>query len=88
MNDREYQIANLNRIFSEASLSPVFKDNQKFKTDGVARIAYDDITANKCIIRADIAFPNSGGFWSGWDAAIIAQYGSIEELVDDGWRLD
>ena len=88
MTDREYQIGNLHRIFGAASLSPVFKENEKYEVDGVPRIAYDDIMADKCIIRCDSGFPESGGYWRGKDAPLVAQYRSIEELVDDGWRLD
>ncbi len=88
MTDREYQINNLQRIFGEARLSPVFRRNSKYKTEGVPRIAYDDIMNDKRIIRCDNDFSRSGGFWSNTDATIIAQYDSIEELVDDGWRLD
>jgi hypothetical protein len=88
MDDREYQIQNLQRIIGGALLSPVFRDNPKHKTDGVARIAYNDVMSCKYIIRSDNNFPKSGGYWSGKDGAIIAQYDSIEDLVDDGWRLD
>jgi hypothetical protein len=69
-------------------MSPVFKRNSKHEVDDVPRIAYDDIIANKCVLKADSDFPNSGSFWSGEGAVIIAEYNSIEELVDDGWRLD
>ena len=88
MEDRDYQISNLQRIFGEACFSPVFKDNPKYQVDGVPRIAHDDIMAYKCVIKADNNFQGIGGFLSGQDAVIIAQYNSIEELVDDGWRLD
>lgn len=88
MTDREFQIGNLQRIFATASLSPVFKHNPKYKVDGVPRIAYVDIMDYRYVIRCDSGFPKSGAFWSGEDAPVVAQYRSIEELVDDGWRLD
>jgi hypothetical protein len=88
MTDRENQINKLQRIFGAASLSPVFKDNEKFDLDGVPRIAYDDVMERRCIIRCDDRFPESGGYWSGREVPVVAQYQSIEELVDDGWRLD
>lgn len=88
MSDREIQIKNLQSIFDEARLSPVFRKNPKYKAEGVPRIAYSDIMDERCAIRCDCDFPDSGSFWNGQNAAIIAQYDSIEKLVDDGWRLD
>ena len=88
MTDREYQISELQRTFGAALLSPVFRANTKYEVHGVPRIGYDDIRAEKCIIRCDGRFPESGQYWSGKDAPVIAQYRSIEELVDDGWRVD
>jgi hypothetical protein len=85
---RNLQIHNLKRIFDTASMAPVFKGNPKYTVNGVARIAYDDIMGEKYIIRCDNSFPESGSFWSDEDATIIAQYNSIAELVEDGWRLD
>jgi hypothetical protein len=32
--------------------------------------------------------PFTLSIWSGKDGEIIIQYDSIEDLVDDGWRLD
>ena len=86
--DREFQITNLRRIIDAASVSPVFRKNSKYSYDGVARIGYDDVMAEKCILRCDDNFPESGHYWRGGDAPVIAAYNSIEELVDDGWRLD
>ncbi len=88
MNDREYQISQLQRIFSTASLAPVFKKNEKYTVDGVPRITYDDIMNYRCIIRCDKGFPKSGMFWSDEEAFVVAEYNSITELVDDGWRVD
>ncbi len=88
MNDRDYQISQLKRIFNAANSAPIFKDNEKYFADGVPRIAYDDIMNYKCIIRCDEEFPQSGTFWSDNNASVIAEYKNIEELVDDGWRLD
>ena len=87
-SDREYQIDNLRRIYSAASMSPVLKRNPKFQVEGTARIGYSDIMEERTIVRVDANFPDSGGFWGGDDAPILASYSSVEELVDDGWRLD
>ena len=87
MTDTAYQTTNIERIFNDGALSPVFKHNPKFPIDGgVPRIAYNDVMDYKCIIRHDKAF-NDNSFWSE-DADIIIEYNSIEELVEDGWRLD
>jgi len=88
MNDREYQISQLKRIFNAATLAPVFKENNKYTVDGVPRITYDDVMNYKCVIRCDKGFPKSGIFWSDKAAHVIAEYNSIEALVDDGWRVD
>jgi hypothetical protein len=86
ITDKEYQIENLERIFKDGALSPVFKRNPKYPVDGISRIAYDDVMNYKCIIRHDKDFKDNS-FWSE-DADIIIEYKSIEDLVDDGWRLD
>jgi len=86
-SDKEYQVEDLERIFTGATLSPVFRHNPKYPIKGgIARIAYNDIMDYKFIIRHDKNF-NGNSFWSE-DADVIAEYKSIEELVDDGWRLD
>jgi hypothetical protein len=87
MNDQEYQISQLKSILSAASFAPVFRSNPKYQVDGTARIGYNDIMSCNYIIKCDTTFPESGGFWSGEGAQIIAKYNSISMLVDDGWRL-
>lgn len=84
--DREYQLINLEKIFHDGALSPVFKRNPKYSNDGVPRIAYSDVMDNKYIIRFDGEF-DGNSFWSE-DTKILVEYDSIEDLVDDGWRLD
>lgn len=86
ITDREYQITNLKRIFNDGTLSPVFKANPKYPVAGIPRIAYSDVMNYKCIIRhdKDCSF---NSFWSE-ETDIIVEYKSIEDLVDDGWRLD
>jgi hypothetical protein len=83
---REYQIRNLEKIFGDASMSPVFKPNDKYPTEHTPRIAYSDVMNWKCVIR-DGAF-DGNGVWDDQTARIIAEYRGIDELVDDGWRLD
>lgn len=90
MNDKEYQINNLENIFSGGMLAPVFKVNTKFSSkDGCyPRIMYDDVMNYKYIIRwCDSEFLNNR-FYSDLESEVIAEYQSIDELVHDGWRLD
>ncbi len=86
-DDKERQIKNLEKIFSEGKWSPVFKRNSKFPIkEGIARIAYSDVMDFKYVIRSDTAF-SGNAFWSE-DTEILAKYDSLQALVDDGWRLD
>ena len=87
ISDKEYQAKNLERIFSNGSLSPVFKQNPKYPIKyGVPRIAYSDIMNYKFMIRHNKNF-SENSFWNE-DAEVIVSYNSIEELVNEGWRLD
>lgn len=88
MDKSDQQAANLRRIYSEARLAPVLRYNDKYTYDGTPRISYTDIMDSKYVIRSDDDFPDSGRFWGGKGAPIIAEYRSLEELVADGWELD
>lgn len=88
MDDRSYQIRNMQEVLDRSLMAPVFKTNPKYKVDGAPRIDYNDVMNNRYIIKSDTDFPNSGSYWCDAEAKIIAQYKSIEEMVDDGWRLD
>ena len=88
MTDREWQIMHLERIYRDAALSPFFKDNPRFSStpdEPFFRIAYADVMNNRFVIRRTPDSENS--FWSE-EATVIATYGSIADIVDDGWRLD
>lgn len=86
ITDKEYQTINLERIFNDGALSPMFKSNPKYPVEGVSRIAYSDIMDHKYVIRHD-KDSSDNSFWSE-DAEILVEYKSIKYLVDDGWRLD
>jgi hypothetical protein len=88
MDDRAYQISNLQKILGEALMSPVFRENPKYDSKGAPRIDYNDVMNNKYIIKSDTDFPGSGSYWCNENAEFIVQYTSIDDLVDDGWRLD
>lgn len=88
VSTRDMNISNLQKIFRDAAFSPVFKPNPKYSLEGVPRIAYGDVMDYKFIIHCDKNFPESGFMWSDKKAPIISSYSSLEESVDDGWRLD
>jgi hypothetical protein len=90
MEDTEYQKRNLEAIYRGANLAPAFKLNPNYCIGDFAGltpyISYDDVMNYKFIIRArprDVFnhFDNE-------KREIIAEYDSIDSLVNDGWRLD
>ena len=90
MDDKEYQRKNIEAIYSAASMAPVFKQNSKYCINKFADltpyISYNDVMSYKFIIRG-----RPSGEQNSFDAQerdIIAEYDSIESLVNDGWRLD
>lgn len=87
MEDKEYQKTNLEAIYSAASLAPVFKQNAKFCVNQFAGltpyIAYGDVMSYKFVIRATRDYNDKSETNS-----VIVEYGSIDELVNDDWRLD
>ena len=90
MEDKEYQKKNLETIYSAASMAPVFKPNSKYCINKFAGltpyISYNDIMSYKFIIRGrPIGEHNS---FDALERDIIAEYDTIESLVNDGWRLD
>ena len=90
MEDKDYQKKNIEAIYAAASLAPVFKKNPKHSVGNYADltpyISYNDIMENKYIIRGrPIGEHNS---FDSEEREIIAEYDSIESLVNDGWRLD
>ena len=91
MDDRTYQIENIEDIFSSGSLAPVFKHNPKYSIGDLAKltpyIAYDDIMSSNYIIRGR-SLQEKINHFDNEKRIIIAEYDSIESMVDDGWRLD
>ena len=87
MEDKEYQKKNLEAIYSAASLAPVFKTNAKFCVNQFAGltpyIAYGDVMDYKFVIRATSDYEDKSE-----TNPVIVEYGSIDELLNDGWRLD
>ena len=87
MEDKDYQKKNLVAIFSAASFAPFFRTNAKYCVGQFAEltpyIAYGDVMNYKYIIRATDDYNNKSE-----TNPIIVEYRSIDELVNDGWRLD
>jgi len=91
----EVNIKNLENIYSQGHIEPVFKRNQKYAAkyqEGVAMICYTDLYNYDFIIRKGIALQvaltNEYSFIVNGDDEVIASYESIEQLIKDGWRLD
>ena len=91
MEDKEVQKKNLEIIFRDASLAPVFKCHPKYCTGDFATvtpyIAYDDVMDEKYIIRGRELGAKRNSF-DNEKRPIIVEYTSIDDLVNDGWRLD
>ena len=86
MKKKLSQKERLNVIYDEALMSPGFSSNPKYCTENIfPYISYNDILQRKYIIRArpltvidrfDIK-----------DRIIIVSYNSLDELINDGWKL-
>ncbi len=91
MEDKEVQKKNLEIIFRDASLAPVFKCHPKYCIGEFASatpyIAYDDVIDEKYIIRGRELSSKRNSF-DNEKRKIIVEYASLDELIDDGWRLD
>ena len=84
--DREYQLCNLERMIDGGLGSPVFKPHPKYPVEAQARISYSDVMNRKYVIR-DTETLDFNSCWDG-KTKVVAEYRSMEALVDDGWRLD
>lgn len=91
MKDLEYQKYHLERIFSGWLFAPVFKHHPELCINqfekSVPFISYDDVHDYNYIIRGRPLMAENNHFDSE-PREIIAEYKSIDELVNAGWRLD
>jgi hypothetical protein len=85
-NQKKY----LEAIFNGALCAPVFARHPELCinqfSDSVPYISFNDVMAKRYIIRG-----RPPGEYNPYDAkerGIIAEYQSIDELVNAGWRLD
>jgi hypothetical protein len=90
MDDKSYQKRNLEEIFGFATLAPVFHKHHKYSIGKFAEmtpyINYNDVMKYKYIIRAKPA--NSLNVFDTEEREIIVEYKHLDELINDGWRLD
>ncbi len=90
MNDKDFQKKHIDLIFRDASMAPVFKTHPKYCTNQfsglIPYICYDDVMEMKYIIRGrPLGQANSFDYEK---REIIVEYKSVDEMVNDGWRLD
>ncbi|MCX6147791.1 MAG: hypothetical protein NTW25_11190 [Candidatus Kapabacteria bacterium] len=90
MDDKSFQKTNLEKIFSDAMLAPVFHKHHKYSigkfADMTPYINYSDVMKYNYIIRAKPL--NAHNAFDTEDREIIIEYSNLDDLVNDGWRLD
>lgn len=88
MGLRESRIQDFEYCYKNG-MSMFLKRNEMFTYDGYAIITFNDCIDNKCIVRSyhgpvkQLIMDESDNC-----SGIIAQYPSIETMVDDGWAVD
>jgi hypothetical protein len=89
--DREIQKENLDNIFQKIAYIPVFRRNPKYCVgkfaESVPYIALYDVIDRSYIIRAR-ASDEPRDLFDSEKREIIVQYDCMDELINDGWRLD
>lgn len=77
----------LESYYNDATLAPIFKKNPKYCVnefaDLIPFIAYDDIMNYSFIIRGTQSIDNKSE-----TNPVIVEYKSIDEIINDGWRLE
>ena len=90
MNDKSFQKKSLEAIFIKPTYAPLFKSNPQYCVNQFSHltpyISYNDIINNKFIIRGSPVGANN--MKDSKQREIIIEYGNIDELVNDGWKLD
>ena len=90
MEGKDSQKKRLEAIFQVASFAPIFKTNPKHCINKFADltpyISYKDLIKNRLYIRGCPIGSKSCS--DNGQRDIIAEYGSIDELLNDGWQLD
>ena len=90
MEGKESQKKRLETIFRVAYFAPIFKPNPKHCKNKFADltpyISYKDLIRNKLFIRGCPI--GCGKSADSGQRDIIAEYSTIDELVNDGWQLE
>lgn len=96
--DIQREIKLLSEVYEEAMYAPLMRWNLKYKTgkfDGMTPyICINDICNYKYVVCAipdeevDKWLQKSGALQEFSRRVVIKEYNSIEEMVEDGWRLD
>ena len=96
--DIQREIRLISEVYEDAKYAPLLRWNLKFKTkqfDGMTPyICLNDICHHKYVVCAipdrdvDKMFQEYGMLQEFSRREVIAEYNSIEEMVEDGWRLD
>ncbi len=95
--DIQREIRLISEVYEEAMYAPLLRWNLKFKTkefDGMTPyISIKDICDYKYVVCAIpdeelIEKLHKGPLYEMNRRKVISEYKSIEEMVEDGWRLD
>ncbi len=90
MGKNDFERKRLEIIFREPTYAPIFKTNPKHCINQFAGltpyISHKDIINNKIYIRGCPI--GSGRSFDSGQRDIIVAYNSLDELVNDGWRLE
>ena len=85
------EIRLFNQVYEDAAYAPLLRRNPKFKKqlEGMTPyICINDICNYKYVVCAIPDEEVTMGFQEMNRRNVIREYGSVEEMVEDGWRLD
>lgn len=89
MVNNDLERKRLEIIFRDPTFAPIFKQNPKYCVNQFAEltpyISHKDIIKNRVYIRGCPI--GSGLSYDSGQRDVIVTYNSIDELVNDGWRL-
>lgn len=90
--DTQREIKLLTEVYDEAMYAPLLRWNLKYKTgnfDGMTPyICINDICDYKYVVCAIPDEEVTMMLQERFRRKVIAEYNSIEEMVEDGWQLD
>ena len=90
MNEKVSHRKRLEEIYISPSFAPILQKNPKYCVDQFAEftpyISFKDVLNSKFLIRGCPI--GSGNAVDDGNRDVIIEYSSIDELLDDGWRLE